>query len=175
MKKYLLLLISVIALMLFAGCLSSTNESGISTNTDSPENAVHDLHNVHFHLVDQNNTPIEHAFIIANFNSTEYPNESISLNELKSFTDPNGNLTFVMKSSIEYNITVSNLFDHVSRSETIHPTDVDYIWHITPFPTPSPTPTWTNTFENINDNNWFLQVAKSVCSFIPTVNTALNC
>lgn len=102
---------------------------------------------MNFHLEDQNKKPIDHALVSAVDNSTSNP--------LKDYTDENGNLSFVMRGSVQYNITVSNLRDGQSRSTFLFPTDSEYLWAITPIPTPTPKPDpnakLAKDIQNLND------------------------
>lgn len=173
-KSSISLLLFLIILSLFTGCSSQT-ESSTNSNDMSPSPTVKDLHNVNFHLVDQNNTPIYNAYITANFNSTDYPDQLNTPNNNRGYTDEYGNYSFVMRGSVKYNVTVSNLKNEQIQNIGLNPTDSEYIWRITPKPTPSPEPVKTNEWDHFNDNNWFLKFAKSVCSVIPTINEALNC
>jgi hypothetical protein len=102
-KNFLALTIIVIILISSTGCLSPSEDQKNIDHLNIVTPAVRDLHSVNFHLVDKNQTPIDHALIIATDNST--------LNPLKGYTDENGNVTFVMRGTTQYNITVSNLRD----------------------------------------------------------------
>lgn len=132
-----------IAFCLFAGCSSQSNNGDSSLSQTS----VRDLHTVNFHFEDQNKKPIDHALVSAVDNSTSNP--------LKDYTNENGNLSFVMRGSVQYNITVSNLRDGQSRSTLLFPTDSEYLWAITPIPTPTPKPDpnakLAKDIQNLND------------------------
>lgn len=171
MKKIIQkLLILTVAIILSAGCTSPTDNT-----TSSPTTAIRDLHNVKFHLVDQNETPIYNAFITANYNSSAYPPELNAPNNNRGYTDEYGNLSFVMRGSIQYDFTVSNLHDKQEIITTITPTAVEYSLQIKPTVGPTPVPTRTNEWDKIKDENLGYQISKGVCSFIPYINNALNC
>ena len=137
------IIILIIVFSIIAGCTSQTSDK----DSNLPTSSVRDLHTVNFHLEDQNKTPVDHALINAIDNS--------SINPLKGYTDENGNLSFVMRGSVQYNITVSNLRDGQSRSTILFPTDTEYTWSITPIPTPSPKPDpnakLAKDVQNLND------------------------
>ncbi len=116
--KRIQIIILIVALSLLAGCTSQSNIQTSDQNPNLPPSNVRDLHTVNFHLVDQNKTPIDHALVSAADNS--------SINPLKGYTDENGNLSFVMRGSIQYNITVSNLRDGQTRNTILFPTDTEY-------------------------------------------------
>jgi len=173
-KSSLTLLVFLLILGLSGGCSSQT-ESSTYTEPVIPSPTIKDLHNVNFHLIDRNDTPISNTYITANFNSTEYPGLLNTPNNNRGYTDDSGNFSFVMRGSVKYNITVSNLKNKQILQIELNPINSDYILKITPKPTPSPEPTRTNEWDHINDNNWILKIAKGVCSVIPTINDALNC
>ncbi len=127
-RNQLQVIILFVTICLLAGCTSQSN----SQDSNLPPTTVRDLHTVNFHLMDENKTPIDHAFVSASDNS--------STNSLKSYTDENGNLSFVMRGSVQYNITVTNLRDGQARGVFLFPTDTEYTWPITPIPTPTPKP-----------------------------------
>jgi hypothetical protein len=174
-NKILKLLILLILIICTIGCTSQTENPTNSEKTNLQTITVRDLHNVKFHLVDQNNTPIYGVYVTANYNSTEYPNTLNTPIDNRAYTDEYGNLSFVMRGSIKYEISASNLRDGYTRTVMINPTGIEYLWPITPIPTSSPVPTRTNEWTNYQNNNWIFQTAKGICSFIPSVNTALNC
>lgn len=173
-KALLIVLIFLVMSVASAGCSSQT-ESSSDSNVVIPSPTIKDLHNVKFHITDQNGTPIYNALIFANYNSSAYSNQLNTPNNNRGYTDEYGNYSFVMRGSIKYKIIVSNLKNEKDQSIEINPTDTEYIWRITPEPTPNPQPVRENGWEHINDNNWFLGIAKGICSVIPTVNQALNC
>jgi hypothetical protein len=131
-KDLSLIIILIVTLILLPGCISQSNTQTNDQDSNLPTGSVRDLHTVNFHFVDQNDTPIDHALVSATDNS--------STNSLKCYTDENGNLSFVMRGSIQYNITVSNLRDGQARGVFLFPTDTEYTWPITPIPTPTPKP-----------------------------------
>lgn len=176
MKKIIQKILFLMLVVIFsAGCTSQTDNLTNSENSIPPTTAVRDLHNVKFHLVDQNNTPIDNALITANYNSSAYPPESNAPNNNRGYTDEYGNLSFVMRASIQYDLTVSNLHDKQEIITTITPTAVEYSLQIKPTVAPTPVPTRTNSWDNLRENNFGYQFSKGICSFIPIINDALNC
>jgi hypothetical protein len=131
-KNLIWLIFLIVTLCLITGCVSQSNSQTTDNDSKVPSNSVRDLHTVNFHLYDQNGTPVDHAFVSAADNS--------STNSLRGYTDENGNLSFVMRGSLQYNITASNLRDGQTRGVFLFPTDTEYTWPITPIPTPTPKP-----------------------------------
>lgn len=145
---YLAFSIIVITLISFMGCSSQSNDQAIINKLNVTNHVVRDLHSVNFHLTDENQTPINHALIIATDNST--------INPLKGYTDENGNVTLVMRGSVQYNITASNLPDGQIVSTNLFPIDTEYNWSITPTPTPTPKPNpnakFASDVQKLNDD-----------------------
>ena len=142
MKNWIILLI--IVSIGISGCVSHSEQSEVTSTipTITPNLRCHD---VFFQIVDQNNTPIEGAYITANYDENLY-NEITTrncLNNLKGYTDSNGNWDFWMNGSIEYNITI--LSKSLVLVNEIHPTNSEYQIIMIPTPTLTPTPIPTKT------------------------------
>jgi hypothetical protein len=167
----------VLIFLFLSGCVSDTEKPEISEQEIPQTLIIRDLHNVKIHLVDQNNTPIYNAFITANYNSSAHPNNLNTPNNNRGYTDENGNLTFVMRGSVQYNLTVSNLPDRREIFSSITPTAIEYSLQIESTPTQlqTPVPTRTNSWDKNLDESWGYKIGKGICSFIPYVNNALNC
>lgn len=107
-------------------------------------------HTVNFQFIDQNDKPLGHGLVnVTDPSSVHFQN----------FTDENGNVSFVLSESIEYNIVVTDLRNGQINRVILHPIETEYTVHFISLPvtqTPTqkidPNTKLANDIQNLNNN-----------------------
>jgi len=167
--KNALIIVLIFLFLLFTGCTSQSEISSNPSISDSANTPNLRLHNVLFQVVYDNGTPLERVYITADYDSSAYNSITIlnAQNNLKGYTDENGNWTFLMNGSIRYNISVSNIRGENMYNTKISPTNLEYQLKVLPIPkiTEAPKPKITKTdWESISEKQ--LRYISWICPFI---------